>query len=99
MKRGGRRERQAKRYTCPNPPCLHVVVDERKGMFKVFFDDGEILQPIPASVLESACRELAEARSSAPRLREAEAEEIDYLARKYLHAEPVDEYEEIVEEE
>ena len=96
-RRGGRQP--PKSYVCPEPPCLHVVVDERKGIFKVFFEDSEYITPIPARLVEKACKELASLKEAGVRLREAEGQEVDYLARKYLGASPVEEEEEVVEEE
>jgi hypothetical protein len=88
--KGGRRT-----YECENPPCIHVVIDDHRKMFKVFveheYGDDEIMAiSIPVGKLENACRLLEEAKSLG--YREANNDyEIDYLARKYLNVRPVDE--------
>ena len=86
-------------YSCPDPPCIHLVVDERRRLVKAFFEDGEYITPLPLSVLRRACRELARLESSGGRLREAEGSDVDYLARRYLEASPVEEEEEEIVEE
>jgi len=78
------------RYKCTNPPCIHVVVDSRRGIFKVFLEDYDgLVIPIPLQALRRACSALSEVSG----LREASGDEVDYLARRYLEAEPKEEEE------
>lgn len=86
-----RRPREAKRtYKCEDFPCIHVVIDDRRKRFKVFIEDyvepidEAYIIPVSASRLAEACEELD--RILAEGYREAEGEEIDELARKYLGA-------------
>jgi hypothetical protein len=76
------------RYRCPEPPCIHVVLDKRRGIYKVFLEDYDgLIIPIPLKVLKKACEDI----KAVENLREASGEEIDYLARRYLEAEPKEE--------
>ncbi len=77
-------------YRCDNPPCIHIVVDERRGIYKVFVEDYDRIIPIPGKELAKACSKLASSVSRG-RLREATEGETDFLARRYLEAEPVEE--------
>ncbi len=88
---GGRRKPQGpRRYRCTDPPCLHIVIDERRGIFKIFLEDYDgLIIPIPVNTLKRACSSLSETEG----LREALDDEVDYLARKYLEAEPKEEEE------
>lgn len=89
----GRRSwgRARRTYKCGEPPCIHIVVDERKNLFKIFLEDYDgLIIPIPLEAMQRACSSLKEAEG----LREAWGDEIDYLARKYLEAEPKEEIEE-----
>lgn len=77
-----------KRYPCPEPPCIHVVFDERRKIFRVFIEDqyegGEtIVTTIPADRLRRACAELRGVEEMG--YREADDNETDFLARRYLH--------------
>ena len=71
-------------YQCPEPPCIHIVVDERRRVFKVFIEDYDMIIPIPVEELSKACNRLR----GIEKLREAYGDEVDYLARRYLEAEP-----------
>ncbi|MCE4600634.1 MAG: hypothetical protein F7C38_03615 [Desulfurococcales archaeon] len=74
---------------CDNPPCIHVVYDERRRIYAIFIEfDEENIFPIEAEMLEAACRDLAKARGMG--LREANPQETDFLAVKYLNARPVE---------
>jgi hypothetical protein len=84
-----RKERRQQKpvYKCRNPPCIHIVRDERKGFYKVFLEDYDgLIIPIPYEELKRVCRRLEEVEVAG--LREASGDEVDYLARKYLDAEP-----------
>ena len=83
MAKGKKRDKRV--YNCPEPPCIHVVVDERKGIFKVFVEDYDLIIPIPVEEVSRACKSLEELGYTG---REAYGDEVDYLARKYLDAEP-----------
>ncbi len=87
---GGRKGKRA--YTCIEPPCIYVVVDERRKIYKVFVEesDGSIVS-IPVEKLRGACRDLAWVLEEG--FREADPNETDFLARKYLHATPAEEEE------
>ena len=81
---------------CEDPPCIHVIVDHRRKAFKIFIEDYEVIAPVPLKVAREACSKLEELERLVKRgYREAEGEEVDFLARRYLEAEP---YEEEVEE-
>jgi hypothetical protein len=85
--------KKSETYTCKSYPCIHIVIDDRRKIFKVFIEDYDYIMPIELSKLREACEKLA----SDPRLkryREAKEDEEDYLARKYLGAEPIKEEEE-----
>ncbi len=82
------RKKKRERYTCPDPPCIHVILDEKKRLLKVFVEDYDRIIPIPVEELSKACNKLGEALYVEPR--EAYGEEVDYLARKYLEAEPIE---------
>ncbi|MEB3817037.1 MAG: hypothetical protein LRS46_03750 [Desulfurococcales archaeon] len=75
-------------YKCGNPPCLHVVLDRRRRIFKIFLEDYDgLVIPVPLQEIKRVCSRLRELSG----FREASGEEIDYLARKYLEAEPENE--------
>ena len=84
-----RRERRGRReYACQYPPCIHVVYDDRRKLFKVFieydYDGGQtIVVSIDSGMLANACSVLRFVRENG--FREAEDTDIDYLARKYLN--------------
>jgi len=78
-------------YSCEDPPCLHLVIDDRRRIYKVFLEDAEYITPVSLSALKRICGELGDPRLS--RYREASGDEEEYLARKYLEAHPVDEKE------
>jgi len=72
-------------YKCPEPPCIHLVFDRRRGIYKVFLEDYDgLIIPIPLKVLMKACKAI----KTVENMREASGEEVDYLARRYLEAEP-----------
>ncbi len=76
-------------YRCDEPPCIHVVIDERRGIYKVFVEDYDRIIPISTQELARACNMLTSSISRG-RLREADEGETDFLARRYLEAEPVE---------
>lgn len=84
---------EQRRYECRDPPCLHVVIDERRKIYAVFVElDEENIYQVGARELEKACRLLEEIRGR--RFREAGLDETDYLATRYLGASPApEEYE------
>lgn len=78
------------RFSCQNPPCIHVVRDERRKIFAVFIElDPENIYVVGAGELEKACRIMEDVKRD--HLREARLEEIDYLATRYLGAAPAPE--------
>ena len=77
-------------YKCRDMPCMHFVVDEERGIFKVFLEDRDIIIPVSLEKMREVCYKLQESVSSG-RLKEADEEETDYLAKKYLGAEPLGE--------
>jgi len=83
-------KRSGEDYTCSDPPCIHVVYDEKKRIFKVFVEDYNVIIPIPLERFLQACGKLRDLRNrgGGRGYREAVHEEVDYLARKYLEAEP-----------
>ena len=76
-------------YRCHEPPCIHIVVDEERKVFKVFLEDYDRIIPIPIEILVRACTSLK--MIGGGEYREADGDEVDFLARKYLNAEPVEE--------
>ncbi len=80
------------KYKCEKPPCVHIVVDDRRKIFKVFIEDYDYIMPIEISKIIKACK-LIESDPRLKRYREALDDEIDYLARRYLEAEPLTEEE------
>ncbi|BAN90739.1 hypothetical protein [Aeropyrum camini] len=82
-----------KSYRCDNPPCIHVVVDSRRKIFKIFLEDYNLIAPIPFERAIAACEDIKSLKSLAENegFREAVDEEVDMLARKYLGAEPFEE--------
>jgi len=88
-KNGGRGPRS---YYCDAPPCIHVVYDERRKIYRVFIEESDGgLVSIPVSKLEKACNELSWLKSRG--YREADMAETDFLARRYLGARPEEEEE------
>ena len=79
-----------KSYECDAPPCVHVVVDEAQKIFAVFIEDwdGNILL-IKAEEILKAANAIREVLSEG--YKEAIPTQADYLARKYLNAEPIEE--------
>lgn len=77
-------------YECENPPCIHVVTDKDQRIFAVFVEDwdGNIIFVRAEDILKAAdmIKQLID-----DNYREAEASQVDYLARRYLNAEPVEE--------
>ncbi len=80
----------SEKYECENPPCIHVVVDNDKKVFAVFVEDweGNILL-IRSEEIVKAFNAISDALAKG--FREADPQQADYLARKYLDAEPVEE--------
>ncbi len=77
-------------YKCRDPPCIHIVFDDRRKLFRVFIEDYDYIIPIDLSKLKKICEMLAEDHRL-KRYREASYEEEEYLARKYLEAAPIEE--------
>ena len=79
-------------YVCREPPCIHVVVDDRSKRIAVFVEDseGEIIW-IRLDELLSACSRATSFTSKG--YSEASEDEVDDVARKYLGAEPIESYE------
>ncbi len=77
-------------YKCNKPPCIHVVIDDRRKLFKIFVEDYDYIIPIERDKLMNTCKVLFE-DPRMKRYKEAVDDEIDYLARKYLKAEPLSE--------
>lgn len=75
---------------CREPPCIHVVKDERKKIYAVFFEDslGNVIW-----VESDKIRKSAEALEKVimEGFREASGNEIDRLASRYLGASPAEE--------
>ncbi len=90
-----RRSKEAplpKDYECREPPCIHVVVDERRKIFKIFVEDYDIIIPVPFEKAVEACRKIRIVEELASQgYKEAYGDETDYLARRYLKAEPSEE--------
>jgi len=81
-----------KDYECSEPPCVHVVVDERRKIFKIFIEDYDIIIPLPFEKAVEACRKISVVEELASQgYREAHGDDTDYLARRYLKAEPSEE--------
>ncbi len=79
-------------HECKQPPCIHVIIDPRKRIFKIFVEDYNVIAPISLEAVREACsklRRLAELIEQG--YREARGDEVDFLARKYLEAVPVKE--------
>jgi len=76
-------------YECREHPCIHVVIDRRKGIFKVFIEDYDRIIPLSFEELVKAWT-IVSGEALGKKLREARNNEVDYLARKYLEAEPVE---------
>ncbi len=77
------------RFECEAPPCIHVVADERRKIFRVFIEDEESIVPVDSKVLAEACEALQRVRELGYREAKDDVNE-DYLARKYLDARPVE---------
>ncbi len=86
MERKKGRKTRREKFVCDNPPCIHVVIDERRRIFKAFIEDltdeGPIFIPLALPELKKACERLNLALEAG--MREATVDETDYLARKYL---------------
>jgi len=80
------------KYKCEKPPCIHIVIDNRRKIFKVFVEDYDYIMPVEISKIIKVCK-LIGTDPRLKRYREALDDEIDYLARKYLEAEPLSEEE------
>jgi len=77
-------------YECETPPCIHVVVDDAQRIFAVFVEDWE------GNILLIKAEEIVKAAERIKQLiddeyREASPNQADYLARRYLNAEPIEE--------
>ncbi len=76
---------------CEECPCFHLVVDDHKKIFKIFLEDCEgIVVAVGYNQVRKLCGRIGEVRQA--RLREASADETDYLARKYLGLEVIEKY-------
>ncbi len=83
----------SEKYECEKPPCIHVVPDHKRKKYAVFFEDdmGNVLYVEPEKIKE-AYEKIVELERK--HYREAKGDEIDDIARKKLHVEPVEYYEE-----
>ncbi len=90
MPRRGRK-RRVRAYHCEYPPCIHVVYDERRKIYRVFieFDDENIYTFDEEQVL-GACSLIEWLKNEGYRL--ADEAESDFLARRYLGANPAEEW-------
>lgn len=77
-------------YRCREAPCIHVVIDDNRGVFKVFVEDRDVIIPVPLERVRELCERLVALRSKQG-LREANERECDFLAKRYLDAEPLEE--------
>ncbi|AFH43185.1 hypothetical protein IOK49_00480 [Fervidicoccus fontis] len=78
---------------CKEPPCIHVVSNDRKKIFAVFFEDSEgVITWIENRKMKEALQKIREAESKG--YREATQDELDNLAREKLGVEPIPEEEE-----
>jgi len=77
------------KYECLEPPCIHVVVDDSRKIYAVFFEDWEgNIYLVKASEIMKASEIINRIKNS---YREATDSEADKLAEEYLGAEPVEE--------
>lgn len=78
---------------CENPPCLHVIYDYRRRIYKVFVeyleDDEPIYMPLRSEELREAYKDVYLLLGEG--FREADSDETDFLARRYLGASLIDE--------
>ncbi|ADM27277.1 conserved hypothetical protein [Ignisphaera aggregans DSM 17230] len=80
---------QRNKYECLEPPCIHVVVDDTRKIYAVFFEDWEgNIYLVKASEIMKASETINRIKNS---YREATDSEADKLAEEYLGAEPVEE--------
>lgn len=78
--------------TCDNPPCLHVVSDEKKKNYAIFIEDSNgIILWIERDKLLEAYKKLMDLEKRG--FKEATLEEVDELARIKLGAEREEEWE------
>jgi len=95
----GRRKREKRpRFYCDDPPCIYVVFDDKRKIYKVFIEEsGDYIIAIPTKKISGACALLEELAREG--YREAMLDnEIDFLARKYLKVKPAEEEENEEEE-
>lgn len=80
----------SKKYECEKPPCLHLVIDYPTKKFAVFLEDysGEVVW-IPVSKILNITEDVRKLLTK--HFKEAEADEVDELAIKYLEVEPIEE--------
>jgi len=85
---GRRRKERRPRFACDEPPCIYVVFDDRRKIYKVFVEEtGDYIIAIPTRKISGACALLEELTREG--YREATLDhEIDYLARRYLKVKP-----------
>ncbi|MEM0020642.1 MAG: hypothetical protein QW039_01495 [Fervidicoccaceae archaeon] len=76
---------------CEFPPCLHVVTDDRRKKFAIFFEDSEgVIIWVQKEKLDEALKKIAELTRKGY-TEEEDLERIDELARIKLSAEPEEE--------
>ncbi len=85
----GRGRKGTPKFECEAPPCIHVVVDDRRKIFRVFIEDEESIVPVDSRILVEACERLRQVLEAGYREAKDDVNE-DYLARKYLDARPVE---------
>jgi len=88
---GRRRRERRPRFVCDDPPCIYVVFDDRRKLYKVFIEESDgVVVAIPTRKMSGACALLEELTREG--YREAVLDnDIDFLARRYLKVEPVEE--------
>jgi len=79
---------------CEYPPCLHVVTDDRRKRFAVFFEDSEgIIIWVEKKKIDEAWKKISELIKKGYQ-EETDLDKIDEMARVKLSAEPEEEEEE-----
>ncbi|MCI4396189.1 MAG: hypothetical protein GU347_02680 [Desulfurococcales archaeon] len=72
---------------CEYPPCLHVVADDRRKRFAIFFEDSEgIIIWLEKEKLDEAMKKISELTKKGYQ-EEKDLDRIDELARTKLSAE------------
>lgn len=73
---------------CEEPPCIHVIYDWKRRIYRVFIeyleDEGPVYMPLRSEELREAYKDVYLLLGEG--FREAGPEETDFLARRYLGA-------------